>query len=181
MCLLLRKTGFRDLCMREHTDNRAVLAYTLELALERLAAVLCVLFGVAGECLLLGAVPVLVKPTFELGRQVGRPDGAEGAQSPGSLYITNSANNDERGCLDDGDRLDDLALVHFRSWTIEITDYMGHARFVAHECSQVDGFLGVILWERLDFSSVASRPLPGEEAKGAMARRFVLTMTERGV
>jgi hypothetical protein len=41
----------------------------------------------------------------------------------------------------------------------------------------MDKFLGVILGERLDFSSVTSSSLPGEEAKGAMARRFVLTMT----
>ena len=36
-----------------------------------------------------------------------------------------------------------------------------------------DGFV-THLWERLDLSPVAGRTLPGEEAKGAMARRFVL-------
>jgi hypothetical protein len=51
---------------------------------------------------------------------------------------------------------------------------MGHARLVAQEGSQMDGFLGVILGESLDFSAMASRSLPGQEAKGAMARRFVL-------
>jgi len=30
------------------------------------------------------------------------------------------------------------------------------------------------LWKRLDFSPVTGGTLPGEEAKGAMARRFVL-------
>jgi len=38
----------------------------------------------------------------------------------------------------------------------------------------MDGLLGVILWERLDLSAVTGGTLPGEEAKGAMARRFVL-------
>ena len=57
----------------------------------------------------------------------------------------------------------------------------------------MDGFLGVILeqhqrqgqfskaivfvaylGESLDFSAVTSRSLPGQEAKGSMARRFVL-------
>ena len=37
----------------------------------------------------------------------------------------------------------------------------------------IDGFIAY-LWERLDLSSMTGSTLPGEEAKGAMARRFVL-------
>ncbi len=69
---------------------------------------------------------------------------------------------------------------------------MGHTSLVTHNCGQVDGLLGVILGriivmerittdgitthlgERLDLSSVTCSTLPREEAKGAMARRFVL-------
>jgi hypothetical protein len=70
---------------------------------------------------------------------------------------------------------------------------VSHASLVAHDGSQMDGFFGVILgrdkchgnneatdkfithlWERLDLSSMTSGTLPGKEAEGAMARRFVL-------
>jgi hypothetical protein len=69
---------------------------------------------------------------------------------------------------------------------------MGHTSLVTHNSGQMDGLLGVILLranvmegitidgfsahlrERLDFSSVTGSTFPGKEAKGAMARRFVL-------
>ena len=72
---------------------------------------------------------------------------------------------------------------------------MGHTGLVAHDSSQVHRLLGVILsakstsnvvrkmiflaefthlGERLDLSAMTGGTLPGEEAKGAMAGRFVL-------
>lgn len=78
--------------------------------------------------------------------------------------------------------------------TVKITDNVGHTSLVTHNGSQMNGLLGVILYETiysikatstrgvrnaylgegLDLSTVTSRTLAGEETKGAMAGRFVL-------
>jgi hypothetical protein len=49
----------------EDTDDGAVFADTLELASDRLATISCVFLGVAGKCLLLAAVPVLVEAMLD--------------------------------------------------------------------------------------------------------------------
>ena len=65
VCFLLTETGLADLSVCENTDDGAVFADTLEFACGGLSAVLCVLLGVAGEGLLLRAVPVLVEAAFD--------------------------------------------------------------------------------------------------------------------
>ena len=110
--LLLGETGLADLGVGENTDNGAVLANALELASNRLATVLGVLLGVAGERLLLGAVPVLVEPTLELVGEVGSPDCREGAETTGSLDVADNTDNHHGGRLHNGDGLHDLPLVH---------------------------------------------------------------------
>jgi hypothetical protein len=66
VCLLLAETGLANLGVGEDTDNGTVFTNALELASSRLSTVLCVLLGVAGESLLLRAVPVLVEATLDL-------------------------------------------------------------------------------------------------------------------
>ena len=122
--LLLRETGLADLGVCEDTDDGAVLANALELAGDRLAAVLGVLLGVASEGLLLGAVPVLVEPTLELIGKMGGPDGREGAETTGSLDVADNTDNNERRGLDDGDSLDDFTLVHL----CKKSGYLGESR-----------------------------------------------------
>ena len=110
--LLLAKTGLANLGVRKDTDNGAVLPDTLELTGDGLATVLGVLLGVLGEGLLLAAVPVLVEAALDLVGEMGRPDGGEGAETAGSLDVANNTDNHHGGCLDDGDRLNDLTIVH---------------------------------------------------------------------
>lgn len=110
--LLLAETSLANLGVRKNTDDSAVLADTLELAGNGLAAILGVLLGVPGEGFLLRAVPVLVEPTLELIGQVRSPDGGEGAEAAGSLDVTDNADHDHRWCLNNGDRLDNFTLVH---------------------------------------------------------------------
>lgn len=120
--LLLLESSLADLGVGKNTDNRAVLADALELARDGLSAVLRVLLGVASEGLLLGSVPVLVEATLKFVGKMRRPYGSEGAEATGSLNVANDADDDHWWCLDDGDSLDDLALVHlceFRSGMIE--------------------------------------------------------------
>ena len=110
--LLLGEASLADLGVGEDTDDSAVLADALELASDRLATILGVLLGVAGERLLLGAVPVLVEPPLELVREMGGPDGSEGTEAARSLDVTNNTDNDERRGLHDRDSLDNFTLVH---------------------------------------------------------------------
>ena len=70
------------------------------------------LFGIASEGLLFRSVPVLVESSLEFFTKVRSPDSSEGAKSTGSLDVSNNANDNDGGCLDNGDGFDDLAFVH---------------------------------------------------------------------
>ena len=121
MCLLLAETGLADLSVGKDADNSAVLADTLELTGDGLATVLGVLLGVAGEGLLLRAVPVLVEPTLDLVGKVGCPDGGEGAETARCLDVADNTNDHHWWCLDDGNSLDDFTLVHLCRQVIKMS------------------------------------------------------------
>lgn len=53
------------------------------------------------------------------------------------------------GSLDDGDSLNDLTLVHLRTWSVKITDNGSHTSLVSEGSGEMDGFLLVILGEGL--------------------------------
>lgn len=111
--LLLAETGLADLGVGKYTDDSAVLANALELASNRLATILCVLLGVAGEGLLLGAVPVLVEPTLDgVGEMVG-PDSGEGSETTGSFDVTDETDSDEGRSFDNGDGFHHLTFMEF--------------------------------------------------------------------
>lgn len=109
---LLAEACLANLGVCKDTDDGAVFADAFELASSRLAAILCMFLCVASESLLLGTVPVLVETTLDLVRKMGRPDGGEGAKTTGSLDVADHTDNDQGGCFDDCNRLDDLAFVH---------------------------------------------------------------------
>ena len=110
--LLLLEASLADLGVGKHTDDSSVLADTLELACNRLAAICGRVLCVAGERLLLGAVPVLIEPTLKLVREMRSPDGGERAETAGSLDVANNTNSDQRGRLDNRNSLHDLLTVH---------------------------------------------------------------------
>jgi hypothetical protein len=88
----------------------------------------------------------------------------------------------------------EIRVYRTGSWTVKITDDVSHASLVAHQGSQVNWLLGVILinqtvsmpypadkkirsthlGEGLDLSAVAGRALSRQETKGAVAGRLVL-------
>ena len=49
--------------------------------------------------------------------------------------------------FDDSDSLDNLFLVHLRTWSVQVSDNGGHAGLVTHRRGEVDWLLRVILWE----------------------------------
>lgn len=119
--LLLLEAGLGQLGVGEDSDNGAVLLDALELAGDGLAVVLGVLLGVTGERLSLRDVPVLVEAALELVGEVLGPDGGQSAEAAGSLDVADNTDDDHGGSLDDGNGLDDLALVHLceglaRAW-----------------------------------------------------------------
>lgn len=93
--LLLLDGGRADLGVGEHTDDSAVLLDALKLAGDGGTAGLGVLLGVLGESLLLALVPVLVEATLDLVTQVLSPDGGEGAETTGSLDVTDDTDGDK--------------------------------------------------------------------------------------
>jgi len=111
--LLLTQASLADLSVGKNADNSTVFADALKLTSSRLATVLGVLLSVAGEGLLLRPVPVLVEPSSNFFGKVRSPDGGEGAEAARSLNVSNNANNDDGGCLHNGDGLNNLTFVHF--------------------------------------------------------------------
>jgi hypothetical protein len=112
MGLLLTKFDERDLSVDNDTNNLAVLLDAFQLLLDWLGALGRVLFGVLGEGLLLGAVPVLVEASLDFVAEMFGPDGGKGTETTGSLDVSDHTNDNERRSLQDGDGLDDFLLVH---------------------------------------------------------------------
>lgn len=112
VCLLLGETGLADLGVGEDTDDCAVLPDALELAGSALSTILGVLLGVPGEGFLLRAVPVLVESPLNLVGEMCSPNGGEGTKTTGCLDVANNTNDHHWWCLNDGDSLHNLTLVH---------------------------------------------------------------------
>ena len=62
-----------------------------------------------------------------------------------------------RRSLDNGDSLDNLLLVQLGTRTVEVADDGGHAGLVAHRGGKVDGLLGVILGETMNWGRQTHR------------------------
>lgn len=110
--LLLGKAGLPDLGVSQNTNDSAVFANAFEFTGDRFSAVLSMLLGIPGEGLLLGTVPVLVEATFDFVGEMRSPNGGESTETAGSFDVANDTDDNEWWCLDDGDCLDNLALVH---------------------------------------------------------------------
>jgi hypothetical protein len=166
--LALSEVELGKLSAGENSDNSAVLLDSLKVALNALLAlgILLIALSVVSEGLLLGVLPVLVEAASELVRQVLGVDGGEGAETAGSLNVTNETDDLERGALNDGDGLDDVLLEDLLTLAAFVmTGDVGHASLVAHEGGKVDGLLGVILGEGSHTASVVSCSAAGQEGE----------------
>lgn len=172
---LLSQLQLSDLSVGQHTDNLAVLLDAVQLSLV-LSRLLGSLLGVLGEGLLLGVVPVLVESALDLIGQVSGPHGGQGAQTVRSGNITNNTNDNHGGSLQDGDGLNSLLLVQLRSWSLDLSNNVGHTSLVADEGSQVRSSSGIVLGEGSDAALVVLGSLLGKILQGAVAGSLVLTV-----
>jgi len=78
--------------------------------------------------------------------------------------------------LDDGDGLKNLLLIDLGTWTVSLTNDVGHTSLVAQEASQVDGLGGVVLGESLHLTTVTRSALLGVEPHGPVTGCRKLTM-----
>ena len=70
------------------------------------------LLGVTGKGLLLRSIPVPVEPSPEFLAKMGSPDSGETAEATRSLNVSNNTDNNDGGCLNDGDGFNNLTFVH---------------------------------------------------------------------
>ena len=209
MCLLLLERCLADLSVCKNADNSTVFLDTFELAVDRLTRFLSMFLGVFSEGLLLRLVPILIKASLDFVTEMLGPDSSERTQATGSLDVANEADSNHLSeCqliefrlwwqlsywwgFDDSDGFDDLLLVHFRTWAIEISDDCSHTSFVSHSSRQMDWFFGVILGKALDLhielavigqtgietylAPVSACTLTWQESQRPMTGRFILSV-----
>jgi len=129
--LLLGKRKLLNVGVSKNTDDLAVLLHLGKLTVA--VGVGLTTSVVLGESLLLGAVPVLVEATEHLLLKMGSPDGGQSTETRGSLDVTNHADNNDVGALDNGHGLDTFLLVHLGSRLVDITDDVSHTGLVTEE------------------------------------------------
>jgi hypothetical protein len=126
-------------------------------------------------------VPILVASALELLAQVLSEDGGQGAKSAGGLEITHDADDDHGRGLEDGNCIDDLALVHDGAGTVHAADDVGHPRLVGAESGKMGRRGGIrIAGEGADATGMVLRALLREEAEVAAAGGFELAVGHGG-
>ena len=174
--LLQAQVELLDLRVGNHTDDRAELLDAVQLVFDILAAVLLVLGRVLGVGLLLALVPVLVAAALEFFRQVLGKDGGERAETIGRFDVTDDTNDDHGRRLDDGNGVDDFALVHESTGTVDAAHDVRHTGLVTAKGRQVGLVVGVILGEGTDATGMVLGTLLGQETQATVTGCFKLAM-----
>jgi len=172
---LLSEFDLADLGVSKNANHLAVLLDSLQLGFNFLR-LLGSFLGVLGESLLLGLVPVLVESALDVFREMGSPDGGEGAEAGGSGNVSNNADDDKRRGLKDSNSLNSFFLVEFGTRTFDFSDDVGHTCLVSDKGCQVRSSSSIVLGERSNATTVVLRSLLGKILKGAVARSFEFTV-----
>lgn len=165
-----------DLGVGDNTNNSAELLDALKLGLNVLSALLGVFLGVLGEGLFLASVPVLVKTTLEFFVQVLRENSSQGTETKRGLNVTNNTHNDHGRSLDDRDGIDNFALVHEGTSTVDAADNVGHTGLVSTEGGEVRSLRGVVMGEGADATRMVLGALLGEETQVSLTGSFKLAV-----
>ena len=118
--------------------------------------------------------PVLIEATFAFNIDVLSPDGFESTKATRSFNVANHTHTDKWWGFDYRDRLYDFASASLGSWSVDLTDNVGHTGFEAQKGCQMHGFLSIILREGLDLTPMTLGALFGIESHGSMtgSRKF---------
>jgi len=179
--LLQSKVELLDLGMGDDTNNGAELLDAFEFGIDALSAIFGVLGGVFGKGLLLGTVPVLVHASLEFFVQVLGKDGGKSAKTLGGFDVSDDTNHNHGWGFNDGNRIDDLTLVHESSGTIDTTDDVGHTGLVSTEGGQVGSITGVVLREGSDLTGVLLGTLLWQETQVTLSWSFKLSVRHGGI
>ena len=128
----------------------------------------------AGEGLLLALLPVGVEAALELGGDVVSPDGAEGAETTGSLTVAGDTDDDDRGSFEDGDGFDDFLLVDAGTGAVNITDDVGHTSLEDGEGGEVRLGGLIVLGVATNATADLTGALAGEETQVTVTGMFEL-------
>ena len=118
--------------------------------------------------------PVLIEATFAFNIDVLSPDGFESTKATRSFNVANHTHTDKWWGFDYRDSLYDFASASLGSWSVDLTDNVGHTGFEAQKGCQMHGFLSIILREGLDLTPMTLGALFGIESHGSMtgSRKF---------
>jgi len=136
ICNLLSELQLANLGVGKNADDLAVLFDTVKFELN-FSWLFSSLLSILGKSLPLGSVPVLVKATFHVVRQVVRPNSGKSAKAIGCFDVSNDTDGDHRRGLEDGDSLNGFLLVKFGARTLDFSYNVGHTRLVSDESSEV--------------------------------------------
>jgi hypothetical protein len=103
-------------------------------------------------------------------------DGSESTKTIGSLDVSNDTDNHHGRSLEDGDSIDDFALVHESTGTVDTTYNVGHAGLVASKSSQVRRIGVRVAGKGADATRMVLGAFLGQEPKRSMARSFKLAV-----
>ena len=174
--LLLAETDLADVGVAQQTDNGTELLHAGKFSGDIGVTVGGDAFGVTGESLLLGVVPVLVEGTLDGLLHVLGPDGGQGAETAGGFDVTDKADGEHGGSFDDGDGFNDFLLVDLGAGLVGFTHDVGHTGFVAHKSSEVRSDGSIVLGEGFNATLDVGATLTGEEPEGTVTGGFELTV-----
>jgi hypothetical protein len=83
---------------------------------------------------------------------VGSPNGGQGAETTGSLDVTNETNNVHGRGFEDGDDFDDFLLIELGALLVHFTENVSVTSLVAHKGGEVRNLVGIIDGESSDLS-----------------------------
>jgi hypothetical protein len=103
--------------------------------------------------------------------------GGKSTKSTGGLNVSDNSNDNHGRSLENGNGIDNLALVHEGTRTINSTNNVGHTSLVSTESGEVGSSRSItVLGERTDASEMVLGTLLGKESKMTVTGGFELTV-----